>query len=121
MEAGYKGIYDGHFQGNILVVGKTGCRKMYFLQKLALSKFFGNLVKTEWVSGIELDNQREDEIQSCFSYKVEFYEAKETDDLSDLIEKITLRTREIVNNESNSGLCEKISMDRLIIMKRPFR
>ena len=121
MEAGNKAIYDGHFQANILVVGKTGCKKTYFLQKLALNKFFGNLVKTEWVSGIELGNQREAEIHSCFSYKVEFHEGKEPDDLSDLIEKFTLRTRDIVNNESNSGLGEKISMDRLIIMRQRFR
>ena len=31
MEAGNKAIYDGHFQGNILVVGKTELRKTYFL------------------------------------------------------------------------------------------
>ena len=73
------------------------------------------------MSGIELGNQREAEIHSCFSYKVKFHEEKEPDDLSDLIEIFTLRTRDIVNNESNSGLGEKISMDRLIIMPQRFR
>ena len=73
------------------------------------------------MSRIELGNQREAERHSCFSYNVEFHEAKEPDDLSDLIEKFTLRTRDIVNNESNSGLGEKISMDRLIIMPQRFR
>ena len=48
MGAGSKAIYDRQFQGNILVVGKTGCGKTYFLQKLALNKFFGELVKAEW-------------------------------------------------------------------------
>ena len=27
MEAGNKSIYNGQFQGNMLVVGKTGCGK----------------------------------------------------------------------------------------------
>ena len=40
-------IYNGQFSGNVLVVGKIGCGKTYFLQKLGLNKFFGNLVKTE--------------------------------------------------------------------------
>ena len=38
-------IYNGQFSGNVLVVGKTGCGKTYFLQKLGPNKFFGNLVK----------------------------------------------------------------------------
>ena len=43
-------IYNGQFSGNVLVVGKIGCGKTYFLQKLGLNKFFGSLVKTEKVS-----------------------------------------------------------------------
>ena len=41
MEVGNKSIYEGQFRGNILVVGKTGCGKTYFLKKLGLNKFFG--------------------------------------------------------------------------------
>ena len=96
MEAGNKLIYDGQFQGNILVVfGKTGCGKTHFLQKLGLNNFFANLVKTEWVAGIEIDKQREAEIQSCFSNKVEFHLATEPGDLVSLIEKFKLRTRDL--------------------------
>ena len=51
-------IYDGQFGGNILVVGRTGCGKTYFLQKLGLNKFFGKIVKTEWVSRIEISEAR---------------------------------------------------------------
>ena len=40
-------IYNGHFCRNILVVGKTGSGKTYFLQKLGVNKFLGKLVKTE--------------------------------------------------------------------------
>ena len=63
MEVGNKSIYDGHFCGNILVVGKIGCGKTHFFQKLRQNTFFGKLVKTEWVTDIENDEQREAEIQ----------------------------------------------------------
>ena len=43
-------------------MGKTACGKTYFLQKLGLNKFFGKSVKTEWVTAIETDEQREVEI-----------------------------------------------------------
>ena len=33
-------IYDSQFRGNVLVVGKTGCGKTTFLQKLGLYIFF---------------------------------------------------------------------------------
>ena len=47
-------------------MGKTVCYKTIFLQKLGLQNFFGKIVKTEWVSGIETDEKHEAEIQSCF-------------------------------------------------------
>ena len=40
-------IYDGQFRGNFLVVGKTGCGKITFSEKLGINNFFGNLVTTE--------------------------------------------------------------------------
>ena len=116
MEFGNKAIYDGRFCGNILVVGTTACGKTYLLQKLGFNKFFGKLVKIEWVIGIETDEQREAEIQSCFSNEVEFDLATGPSDLVSLIEKFKLRTRDITNNESNSVFGEKISMDRLLVM-----
>ena len=103
---------------NILVVGKTGCGKIHFLQKLGINEFFGKLVKTEWVTGIEIDEQREAEIQSCFSSKVEFHLATEPDELIALIEKLKIRTRDIANNENNFIFGEKISMDCLIVMDK---
>ena len=116
MEAENKSIYDRQFRGNIPVVGKTGCGKTHFLQKLGLNKFFGNLVKTEWVTGVEIDEQREAEIESYFSNKVEFHLATEPDDLVSLIEKLKHRTRDLVNNENNPVFGEKTLMDRLIVM-----
>ena len=57
-------IYDGQFRGNISVVGRTGCRKTTFLGKLGIHNLFGNLVKTEWISGTDIDEKRKAKIQS---------------------------------------------------------
>ena len=108
MEAGNKAIYNGQFQGNVLVVGKIGSGKTYLLQKLALNKFFRELVKTESVTGIKINEQREAEVQTCFSIKVKLHQATDPDELTKLTEKFRLRTREIVNNEKSSGFSEKI-------------
>ena len=63
-------IYNGRFEGNILVVGRTECG---IVQKRAVNKFFGELVKAEWVSYIKLDKKREAELQSCFDTQFDFY------------------------------------------------
>ena len=52
-------IYGGQFYGNILVVGRTGCGKTTFLEKLDLNIFFRNISKTEWISGIDIDKKDE--------------------------------------------------------------
>ena len=93
-------IYNGQFSGNILVVGRTGCGKTTFLEKLGLNNFFGNIIKTEWISGIDIDKQREIEIQSYFN-KAEVHFAKEQDELDSLIETFKLRSREESNNNDN--------------------
>ena len=69
-------VYNGIFYGNILVVGRTGCGKTRFVQKLAVNSFFGKLVKAEWISYIKLDKRREAEIQSCFDCELEFHYPK---------------------------------------------
>ena len=116
MEVGNKSIYNGQFRGNILVVGKTGYGKTYLLQKLGLNKCFDKLVKTEWVTGIEIDEQRESEIQSCFSNKVEFHLATEPDEVVSLLEKFKLRSRDITNNENNSIFRENFSIGCIFVM-----
>ena len=50
-------IYNGQFSGNILVVGRMGCGKTTFLEKLGSNNFFGKLAKTEWISGIDIDEK----------------------------------------------------------------
>ena len=65
-------IYDGQFHRNILVVGRTGCDKTTFIQKLWKNKLFGNeITGVFWVSKIVLSNEREDSIR-------EFYRSKNT-------------------------------------------
>ena len=96
-------IFDGQFGGNILVVGRTGCGKTTFLVKLGINKYFGNLVKTEWISGIDIDKKREAKIQSCFSNETEVHIRKEPDELDSLIEAFKLRTHDIPDeNDVNS-------------------
>ena len=50
-------IYNGQFYGSILVVGRTGCGKTIFLEKLSLNDFFSNIIKTGWISGIDVDKK----------------------------------------------------------------
>ena len=38
-------VYNGKFNGNILIVGRTECGKTYFTQKLAINNFFSKLKK----------------------------------------------------------------------------
>ena len=65
-------IYDGQFHGNILAVGRTGCGKTNFIQKLGKSKLFADeITDVFWVSKIVLSNEREDSIR-------EFYRSKNT-------------------------------------------
>ena len=60
-------IYNGQFYSNVLVAGRTSCGKTTFLEKLGLNNFFGNILKTEWISGIDIDKTKEAKIQSYFS------------------------------------------------------
>ena len=58
----------------------------HILEKIGLNNFFGNIIKTEWISGIDIDKKREAEIQSYFSNKTKVQVAKEQDELDFLIE-----------------------------------
>ena len=110
-------IYDGEFTGNILVVGKTGCRKTTFLEKLGIHNVFGNLGKTEWISGIDIDKKRKAKILLCFGNETEVHVAKEPDEIDSLIKTPKLRTHNIVDeNDVNSLFGENKKMDCLIVM-----
>ena len=120
-------VYDGKFSGNILVVGRTGCGKTAFVQKLAINKFFGELNKAKWVSFIKLDKQRETEIQSCFECELGFYYPRNKEQFEELLEyfKTKSNSLEIDNTDINRGKNdvnyltnhgEKSNRNRLIVM-----
>ena len=60
-----KYTYDGKFEGNILIVGRTGCRKTTFAQNMRKNKIFGDMKKIYWISKIELSKDREENIRNC--------------------------------------------------------
>ena len=111
-------IYNGQFLGNILVVGRTNCDKTTFMEKLGLNNFFGNIVKTEWVSGIAIDKKREAEIQSYFKNETEVHIAQDQDKLDSLIDTPKQRSHENYDDYSNKNNVNSSfgEMDRLIIM-----
>ena len=113
-----KYIYDGKFRGNILVLGRTECGKTSFVQKLALYDFFGKLKNAKWVSGIQLNEIREAEIESNFSCDISFFYPNDINELADLIEefKLEVETEKTENdNENVNTFGEIINRDRLIV------
>ena len=111
-----KYIYDGKFRGNILVLGRTECGKTSFVQKLALYDFFGKLKKAKWVSGIQLNESREAEIESNFSCDISFFYPNDINKLADLIEEFKLEVEtEETENENVTIFGEIINRDRLIV------
>ena len=112
------------FAGNVLIVGRTECRKTTFIQNLGINNFFCALKKVEWVSGIELDAVREAEIQSFFSCDVDFHYSKVKNSFEDLLEQFksgsnTAKLNETDSTELNlyqSSFKEKCKTHRLIVM-----
>ena len=93
-----------------MVAGRTGCGKTIFLKKLGLNNFFGDIIKIEWISGIDNDKQRKAEIQSYFSNETKVHVGKEQDELDSLIETFKLRSCEESNGNHNVlSLLEKIN------------
>ena len=105
-------VYNRQVYGIVLVVGRTGCRKTIFLEKLGLNNFFSNIIKTEWISGIDIDKKREAEIQSYFSNETEVHVAKERDELDSLIQIFKPRSREdTTDNNVNNSFGENKKLD----------
>ena len=52
-------LFDGKFEGNILIVGRTGCGKTTFIQNLEKNRMFGkDIIEVFWVSKIFLNKER---------------------------------------------------------------
>lgn len=56
--------YDAKFEGNILVVGRTGSGKTTFVQNLRKNKLFGEIKEVYWISKIVLSTDRENNISN---------------------------------------------------------
>ena len=112
--------YNGQFSGNILIVGRTNCGNTKFIEQLGLYNFFGDIIKTEWVSGKNIDKEREGEIQSYFKNDTEVHVAEDEDELKSLMETFKQRSEEddiqTENNNVNNLFGENKKLVRLIIM-----
>ena len=73
--------YGGKFEGNVLIVGQTGCGKVTFIQKLARNNLFGELKEIFWISRIPLSAEREKNISTCFKKTVKFKFPQTVDEL----------------------------------------
>ena len=78
-------VCDTNFTGKVLNVGRTGCGKTYFTQKVAINKFFGKLKRVKWVSYVDLDDEREAKVESCFTCDVDFRYPKSIEQFEDLL------------------------------------
>ena len=59
-------LYLRWFEGNVLIVGRTECRKTTFVQNLGKYKMFGKIKEVIWVSKIPISKDREKNIRECF-------------------------------------------------------
>ena len=102
--------YDRRFEGNILIVGRTGCGKTTFVQSLGRSKSFGDIDKVFWVSEVELSKDREDNIRDCFvDQTVDFFYRNNVADFNDLLEIFAQKKA----NYDENDLGEKLILDKV--------
>ena len=107
--------YDGKFEGNVLIVGRTGCGKMTFIQKLGQNKMFGNdITQVFWASKIFLSPKREETIRDYFvDQNVQFAYPNNIDDFNYLIDSF-MTDKSQPTSENDLG--ELPYINKLIIM-----
>ena len=105
--------YDGNFEGDILVVGRTGCGKTTFVQNLGKSKLFGDIREVYWIFKIELSADRESNIRDCFKgQNVDFKYPDNVEDFNGLLEIYKGKKP----NDHENYLGENVILDRVIVM-----
>ena len=84
--------YDEKIEGNVLIVGRTGCGKTTFIQKLGQNKMFGDkITDVFWVSKIFLNPEREKIIRDFFvDQNVQFAYRNNIDDFNYLIDSFMM-------------------------------
>lgn len=79
--------FDGKFEGNILIIGRTRCGKTTFVQNLGKNKLFGDITTVYWISKITFSEEREEKIRQCFeNQEVNFNYPENLDDFNYLIQ-----------------------------------
>ena len=79
--------YTGKFEGNILVMGRTGWGKTTFVQNLGKNKLFGDIKEVYWILKIELSSDRENIIRDCFKDQtIDFEYPNNVEAFHDLLE-----------------------------------
>ena len=73
--------YNGKFEGNILIIGPTGCRKT-FIQNISKNNLFGDLKETFWISKICLSREREQRNNGVLLKKTNFKYMQNLDDFN---------------------------------------
>ena len=111
-------MYDGTFNGNMLVVGQTRCGKTSFVQKLGKNKMFGSIESVDWISKIELSAAREHQIRDSFSYaSVEFHYPNDVGEFGTILGLLKDNKSDVNDTEADElGIKEKDIFDRLIVM-----
>ena len=106
--------YDGKFEGNVLIVGRTGCGKTTFIQKLAQNKMFRNdIVNVFWVSKIFLSPERKEAIRNCFvDQNVQFAQPNNIEDFNYYFNFMSERSQSTSENDQG----EITQIDKLVII-----
>ena len=113
---GDKYIYDGKFDGNIIIVGWTGCGKTTFIQKLGKNKMFGEeILEVFWVLKINLSEEKEESIRASFEdQNVYFHYPSDLEDFNFLISDFTQKKSSYT--DKNNVLGENLIVNKLIVM-----
>ena len=106
-------FYDAKFEGNILIVGQTGCGKTTFVQNLEKNKMFGNIKEVYWLSKISLSKDRENNISDCFDVEVNFKYPKNLEEFNELLDFFQRRKEK---NCNDNLIGENTLLDKLIVM-----
>ena len=114
-------MYDGTFNGNMLVVGQTRCGKTSFVQQLGKNKMFGSIDSVDWISKFELSVTREHQIRESFCYaSVEFHYPNDLAEFETILELLKNNKSDVtinINDEADDlGIGEKDVFDRLNVM-----
>ena len=105
--------YNGRFDGNILVVGRTGCGKTTFVRNLQKKKPFGDIKEVFWITKIVLSAEREDSIRDCF--KDQSFNLNYPDNIEDFDYLLETCKRDKADYKEND-LGEKMVLDKPIVM-----